>query len=125
MVSQTIAFGEKAVERAKEQKKKRVLDITGLCVFALTMLSLLMLLDQGTGAGKASNVFIILLAAAFLLLSLLLVLVERYWATDPVIPVKLLQKPGVGFQVVVEVLLMCAQIAVRQARDPSSEETEG
>ena len=92
---------------------KRRLDVPGLIAFALTMLAFLILLDLGVRIGTLKHPLVISSAVAFLVFGIAFILIEAYWATQPIIPLSLIKKRSVGFQYLAQMLNMSAQFSVR------------
>ena len=93
-------------------RKKRELDLLGLLIFAGMLSSLLLLLDL-VGRGTAFNSpAIISLITIFAFTAICFVLVEVFWAKQPVLSPSLLKQRGVASQYTLQVLLLCAQFSV-------------
>lgn len=86
------------------ERRKRQLDVTGIVAFALMTLAFLMLLDLGARADGWDDPLVIISFAGFLLFGILFMLIEAYWATTPIIPLRLLKNPRVGLQYLVQFL---------------------
>ncbi|KAL8709499.1 MAG: hypothetical protein Q9220_005741 [cf. Caloplaca sp. 1 TL-2023] len=92
------------------KKKKRQLDVPGLLTFALTMAAFLLLVDRGS-KDQPLHVVIILsvMTAAF---AIAFLLIEKFWATSPLIPLSLLKEGGAGFNFAVQILVLVAQFGM-------------
>ena len=95
--------------------KKRQLDISGLIAFALTMASFLALLDLVIRIDTVKHPLVIGSAVALLFFGAAFILIEAYWATQPIIPLSLLKNRAIAFQYLVQMLSMCAQFSVRSS----------
>ena len=94
---------------ANEGSKKRRLDGLGLVTFAFMLTSFLLLVDFG---GKDNVPVIFVLAVAFAISAISFVLVERYWAVQPMIPPSLVKQSGVWAYCIVQLFLLCAMVTV-------------
>ena len=112
----TVATFQKLSPSQKASKSKidkRRLDVPGLIAFASAMLAFLILLDLGVRIGKLQHPLVISCAVAFLFFGIAFILIEGYWASQPIIPLSLIKKRTVGFQYLVQMLNMSAQFGVR------------
>ena len=112
-----IAAASQSLAPPDDQKStagnERKLDVLGLLAFALSMSSLLALVERGSNEDNVTHDPItIALAVSFVVFALALVLVETCWATNPVIPPALLRRTWVGAFCAVQVLLFVAQFGV-------------
>ena len=107
-----------SLPNVKSKRKKRTLDVLGLTALAMTMISFLLLVDiVGKGVNLRSWPFAAL-AVSFALSAVSFVLVETYWARNPVISPKLIIQRKVGSYFVVQTLILIAQFSVS---DPEQE----
>lgn len=77
------------------------------------MLAFLVLLDLGVRIGTIKHPLVISSVVAFLFFGIAFILIEAYWASQPIIPLSLIKKRTVGFQYLVQMLNMSAQFGVR------------
>ncbi|KAK0513525.1 hypothetical protein JMJ35_004511 [Cladonia borealis] len=94
---------------ANEGNKKRRLDGLGLVTFAFMLTSFVLLVDFG---GKDNVPVISVLAVAFAFSAISFVLVERYWAVQPMIPPSLVKQSGVWAYCIVQLFLLCAMVTI-------------
>lgn len=103
-----------SLPQANEPGKKRGLDGLGLVTFALMLSSFLLLVDFG-GRDRVSNIPVIsVFAAVFSISAISFVLVEHYWAAQPMIPPSLVKQGGVWAYFIMQIFLLCAQVTVSQ-----------
>ena len=100
-----------SLPRANEASKKRRLDGPGLVTFAFMLTSFLLLVDVG---GRDNVPVISGLAVVFALSAISFVLVEHYWAAQPMIPPSLVKQSGVWAYCIVQLFLLCAMVTVSQ-----------
>ena len=100
-----------SLPRANEASKKRRLDGLGLVTFAFMLTSFLLLVDFG---GKDNVPVISVLAAVFGFSAISFVLVEHYWAVQPMMPPSLVKQSGVWAYCIVQLFLLCAMVTVSQ-----------
>ncbi|KAL8731087.1 MAG: hypothetical protein Q9166_003615, partial [cf. Caloplaca sp. 2 TL-2023] len=91
---------------------KRRFDVLGLMAFAITMASFLMLLDLGSKEVHFANPKTIVLVVACAISAIMFVLIEAYWATNPMISLSLLRHKGQGSYFAIQVLLLIAQFTM-------------
>ena len=111
------ALGQ-SLPKVKSKREKRTLDVLGLVVLAMTMVSFLLLVDF---VGKSTNLrswLFVALAVSFALCGVSFVLVETYWARNPVISPKIIIQKKAGSFFVVQTLVLIAQFSVS---DPERE----
>ena len=107
-----------SLPEVKTKHEKRTLDVLGLIALAMTMMSFLLLVDiVGKDANLRSWRFVAL-AVSFALSAVSFVLVETYWAQNPVISPNLIIQKKVGSYFVVQTLILVAQFSVS---DPEQE----
>lgn len=99
--------------------KGRKLDFLGILVFAFMMSSFLLLVDLGGRATATSAPIVIILSAVFAFSAICFVLVEAFWAKQPMLSPSLLRKAGIASQYILQVLLVCAQFSVSTSSPPS------
>lgn len=93
-------------------RKKRELDLLGLLTFTFMMSSFLLLVDLG-GRGTLMNTpNMISLLVVFACSATCFILVEAFWAKQPMLSPTLLRKAGVASHYILQVLLLCAQFSV-------------
>ena len=100
-----------SLPQANEAGKKRSLDGPGLVTFAFMLTSFLLLVDVG---GRDKIWVISVLAVVFALSAISFVLVEHYWAVQPMIPPSLVKQSGVWAYCIVQLFLLCATVTVSQ-----------
>ena len=100
-----------SLPRANEASKKRRLDGLGLVIFAFMLTSFLLLVDFG---GRDNVPVISVLAVVFALSAISFVLVEHYWAVQPMMPPSLVKQSGVWAYCIVQLFLLCAMVTVSQ-----------
>ena len=103
-----------SLPQANEASKKRRLDGLGLVTFAFMLSSFLLLVDFG-GRDRVLNIPVIsVLAVVFTVSAISFVLIEHYWAVQPMIPPSLVKRGGVWAYFVMQMFLLCAQVTVSQ-----------
>lgn len=103
-----------SLPRTNEANKKRRLDGFGLIAFAFMLSSFLLLVDFG-GRDRVPNITVIsVLAVVFALSAISFILVEHYWAAQPMIPPSLVKQGGIWAYFVLQIFLLCAQVTVSQ-----------
>ena len=75
-------------------------------------MAFLVLLDLGVRIGTTKHPLVISSAVGFVVFGVAFILIEAYWATQPIIPLSLIKKRAVGFQYLVQILNMSAQFSV-------------
>ena len=103
-----------ALPPANENSKKRRLDIPGLVTFAFMLSSFLLLVDLGGSDRELNSRMIPVLAGVLGVSAISFVLVEHFWAANPMIPPSLVTQGGVWAYLVVQVFLLGAQFTVSQ-----------
>ena len=110
-----VVASRQALPQANEAGKKRKLDGLGLVTFAFTLSSFLLLVDFGGRDGGSNLPVIYVLAGVSAVSAISFVLVEHYWAVQPIIPLSLMKQGGVWVYYLVQMLLLCAQMTVRHS----------
>ena len=93
-------------------RKKRELDSLGLLTFAFMMSSFLILVDLGGRGTMMNDPIMIGLLVIFAFSATCFILIETFWAKQPMLSPQLLRKAGVASHYILQVLLLCAQFSV-------------
>jgi len=107
-----IAIRQSLPDSIASSRKKRQLDVLGLVAFALMMSSFVLFVDFAAKKGGLQNPLVIALAASFVFSAIAFLLIEVYWAKNPVISPSLMKHGKVGSYLGVQVLLLVAQFTV-------------
>lgn len=93
-------------------RKKRKLDVLGLLTFIIMMSSFLLLVDFGGRGTVMKTPTVISLLVVFAFSAICFILVESFWAKQPMLSAMLLRKSGVASHYILQILLLCAQFGV-------------
>jgi hypothetical protein len=113
-LNETEAKGESAEEPAPASGPSgiRDLDFAGLFTFAGTVLLLLFLLRALGAQNKGMFFQTSLLAFAFISGCTIFIVIELFWAANPLVPMRLFSKP-IGVYFLCQTLLMAGRFSVR------------
>ncbi|KZF26756.1 putative transporter [Xylona heveae TC161] len=97
--------------RSSKRAKWKDVDFLGVITFVISMVSFLLFLDLGGQKLPWSHPVVIALIAACSVCSLAFVLIEKFWAVKPLIPLWLIRENGVGISCLVQILVFWGRLA--------------